>query len=179
MSELVLVSGAPGAGKTSLAIPLAARLQLPLLSKDIIKEELFDSLGRDDLSREWSRQLGAASMQLMWELAAYAPAVVLEANFRPHSDYERGRITALSDHVVEVYCACPPEIAARRYRERARTEGHHPVHVDHELPTGFESEYDEPIGVGRVIVVDTTAPVDVDAVAVEVAAMLAAIRARA
>jgi predicted kinase len=128
MNQLVLVSGAPGAGKTSLAVPLAARLQLPLLSKDIIKEELFDSLGRSDSSLAWSQQLGAASMELMWKLAAYAPAIVLEANFRPHSDYERARISSLSDRVVEVYCECPPEIAARRSRERARTDGHHPVH---------------------------------------------------
>jgi adenylate kinase family enzyme len=38
---VVLVSGAPDAGKTALAVPLAAALGLPLLSKDQIKETLL------------------------------------------------------------------------------------------------------------------------------------------
>jgi predicted kinase len=40
----VIVSGPPGAGKSSLAIPLAQRLGLPLLRKDHIKETLHDHL---------------------------------------------------------------------------------------------------------------------------------------
>ncbi len=35
-------------------------------------------------------------MELLWALAADAPAVVIEANFRPYSGYERGRLTALA-----------------------------------------------------------------------------------
>lgn len=38
--RLVFVSGAPGAGKTSLAIPLAAELGFSLVCKDKIKETL-------------------------------------------------------------------------------------------------------------------------------------------
>jgi predicted kinase len=40
----VIVSGPPGAGKSTLAIPLARRLGLPLLRKDHIKETLHDHL---------------------------------------------------------------------------------------------------------------------------------------
>ena len=83
MGQVVLVSGTPGAGKSVLARPLAALLGLPLLSKDVIKETLFDVLGHltdDDLAS--SRQLGGATMELLWRLAGECPAVVLEANFR-------------------------------------------------------------------------------------------------
>lgn len=41
---LVLVTGAPGAGKTTLAGPLAAALGLPLIGKDVVKETLYDAL---------------------------------------------------------------------------------------------------------------------------------------
>ena len=37
-----------------------------------------------------------------------SPAPVIEANFRPQSDYERQRLGALRARIVEVYCDCPP-----------------------------------------------------------------------
>jgi predicted kinase len=43
--RLVYVSGAPGSGKTSLAVPLAAELGYALLTKDRIKETLHDAFG--------------------------------------------------------------------------------------------------------------------------------------
>src|SRR5579859_4750782 len=103
--QVVLVSGAPGAGKTTLAGPLAAGLGFALLGKDRIKETLHDALGAPEpdrpwSGRQWSRWLGGAAMELLWSLAADAPSVVLEANFRPHSDYERDRITGLGGLVV-------------------------------------------------------------------------------
>ena len=49
-------------------------------------------------------------MDLLWALAADAPAVVIEANFWPHSGYERAKLSALAPQPVEVYCACPPEL---------------------------------------------------------------------
>ncbi len=168
--RLVLVSGAPGAGKTALARPLAAELGFMLLSKDRIKETLHDGLGAPEPDLVWSRKLGAAAMDLLWALAADAAALVLEANFRPHSEYERGRITALAAHPVEVYCWCPPGEAARRYAERAATC--HPVHVVTSLTPDFLAQFGRPVGLGKVITVNTTAPIDVRALAGQVRACL-------
>jgi predicted kinase len=170
--QVVLVSGAPGAGKSTLAGPLAAALRLPLLSKDLIKETMHDVLA--GAVREagapaglaWSRSLGATAMELLWALAAQAPAVVLEANFRPRSEYERSRIAALiadGGRLVEVYCRCPAPVAAARYAERGLTS--HPVHVVTSVSTEFLAEFDRPVGLGEVIEVDTTALVDVAALA--------------
>ena len=161
--QVVLVSGTPGSGKTSLAVPLAAELGFALLGKDRIKETLHDVLGAPAPDLAWSRRLGAAAMELLWALAADAPAVVLEANFRPHDAYQRGRISALSARPVEVNCVCPPDLAARRYAERAATS--HPVHVVTRLSPGQMAEYDQPVGIGDLITVDTTAPVDLVALA--------------
>ena len=161
--RVVLVSGAPGSGKTSLAAPLAAELGFALLGKDRIKETLHDALGAPEPDLAWSRRLGGAAMELLWALAADAPAVVLEANFRPRSAYERGRIAALCPRPVEVNCVCPPELAARRYAQRATAS--HPVHVVTTLSPDLLAEYDRPVGIGDLITVDTTGPVDVAALA--------------
>jgi predicted kinase len=90
--QVVFVSGAPGAGKTSLAIPLAAELGFALICKDKLKETLHDALGAPRPDLAWSRKLGAAAMELLWALAADAPSVVVEANFRPHDLYQGVRL---------------------------------------------------------------------------------------
>lgn len=169
----MFVSGAPGAGKTTLAIPLAAELGFALLRKDRIKEALHDALGAPPPDLSWSRTLGAAAMELLWALAADAPAVVVEANFRPHSRYEREKLAALAPHPIEVYCQCAPRLAARRYDARARAC--HPVHVVTSLAAEVRAEYDQPVGIGPVVTVDTEQPVDIGGVASAVRAHLAAV----
>jgi predicted kinase len=162
--RLVYVSGAPGSGKTSLAVPLAAELGYTLLTKDRIKETLHGAFGAPEPDRAWSRRLGAASMELLWALAADAPAVVIEANFRPYSEYERAKLSGLAARPVEVHCACPPELAIKRYNARARN----PVHVVTTLGMEEMAEYDRPVGIGALVTVDTTVAVDVTAVATAV-----------
>jgi hypothetical protein len=127
--RLVYVSGAPGSGKTSLAFPLAAELGYALLAKDRIKETLYDALGAPEPDRVWSRRLGGAAMELLWALAADAPAVVIEANFRPYSEYEREKLSGLAAYPVEVYCVLParsrpPALQRPRQSPGARRNHH-------------------------------------------------------
>jgi predicted kinase len=123
--RLAYVSGAPESAKTSLAALLATELGYALLGKDRIKETMHDALGAPEPDLAWSRRLGGAAMELLWELAADAPAVVIEANFGPYSEYERAKLAGLSARPVEVRCVCPPELAVQRYNARVT----HPVHV--------------------------------------------------
>jgi hypothetical protein len=154
----------PGAGKSTLAFPLAAELGYSLVIKDLLKEALHDALhvhGEGDLP--WLRRLNTASWELLWTLAAHAGDMLIEANFHPDNDYEVGMLRGLGGHVVEVHCACPAEVAHARYNARPR----HEVHLG-TLPLSAMGKYDRPVGVGPLITVDTTGPVDVAAVAAEV-----------
>jgi len=167
MRKIAYVSGKPGAGKTSLAFPLAAELGYSLVTKDLVKETLHDALhvpGAGEVDRDWSRRLGGASMELLWALAARAGDMVIEANFHPHSGYELGKLRGLGGSLVEVHCACPADVAVARYNARSR----HEVHALKEVTLAWMERYDRPVGIGPLITVDTTAPVDVAAVAAEV-----------
>lgn len=168
--RIVLVSGPPGSGKTTVARPLAERLGFALLTKDDIKETLYMSLEGAAGDLEFSRRVGSAAMDLLWALAPHCPAVVLEANFRTKSDYEREKVAGLlvHAHMVEVYCRLPREEASRRFAERARHERHHPAHALAEMPPERMMEYEEPFAMSPVIEVDTRTPVDVDAVTARV-----------
>ncbi|HEY2508658.1 MAG TPA: AAA family ATPase [Streptosporangiaceae bacterium] len=169
--RLVLVSGPPGSGKSTLAGPLAAELGFALLAKDRIKETLHDWLGQaSDLV--WSRRLGAAAMELLWALAADAPAVVLEANFWPGDTRVTSHLRELCASPVEVYCQCPEAECVRRYAARASSR--HEVHVISALsPEAFE-QCSGPVGLGPIVDVDTTRPVDIVQVAREVLRLLPA-----
>jgi predicted kinase len=166
MGDLVFVSGAPGSGKTTLARPLATELGLPLFGKDRIKEVLHDALSEAAAGPALaSSPLGAAAMELLWALAADAPACVLEANFWPGMARVREQLLALSNPgaLVEVYCACPPEEARRRYDRRAASQERHRVHGPYTADP--RAVYSGPLALGAVVEVDTTGSVDVPEVA--------------
>ena len=167
MSRIAYVSGRLGAGKSSLAAPLAAELGYSLVTKDLIKETLHDALyvpGDGEIGRAWSQRLGGASFDLLWTLAARAGDMVIEANFHPHSEYELDKLRGLGDRIVEVHCACPAEVAVARYNARPR----HEVHTVKQVTLAWMEPYDRPVGIGSLITVDTTVPVDIASVAAEV-----------
>jgi predicted kinase len=164
--SILLVSGAPASGKSTVAHALAKAFGFALLSKDTCKESLYATLGallaeRSGSAEELSRLLSRAAMEMLWSLAPYCPQVILEANFRTRDESERARFAALEGHKLEIYCRCSPAEAARRFRERALRERHHPAHSVKSMPVEAMQEYDRPFGLSPVIKVDTERPVDV------------------
>ena len=165
---LVVVTGPPAAGKTTVAREVAARLRLPLIAKDTIKEALFDGLGTGDLA--WSQRLGEATYLVMLDLAeeslAAGAGLVVEANF------VRGReerLAGLPARFVQIHCSAPLEVLLERYGSRER----HPGHVDSEridaLRAAVETGRHEPLDLpGETIRIDTSGDVEIEDVLLQI-----------
>jgi predicted kinase len=168
---LVVVTGPPAAGKTTIARAIAARLRLPLIAKDTLKEALFDGLGTGDLA--WSQRLGEATylaiQALVEESVAAGASMVLEGNLVRGSPLEAA-LAALPARFFQVHCSAPLEFLIERYAGRSR----HPGHVDSEridaLRQAVETGRHEPLYLpGQTIRLETTQPVDIEAVVERIA----------
>jgi predicted kinase len=157
-SRFVVVHGPPAAGKSSIAGPLADRLRLPLVAKDVIKEAIADELAPDGMDLDLSHRLGAVSFAVLWSVAAGCREAVLEGNFLPAA--ARPRLAALDPNPVEVFCRCPLDVCISRYERRLTDR--HAVHVPVVPPIEQFARYDEPLGLGTTIEVRTDRPIDLD-----------------
>ena len=127
---VVLVTGAPGTGKTTLGRRLADDLGCALLSKDAIKERLADEDGIPHTVAE-SRRLGARAYADLFRaahrLAARDGRVVVESNFRRGlAEPELAELIASADGRV-VHCSAARTRIEARYRGRPNR---HPAHLD-------------------------------------------------
>lgn len=180
---VVIFTGFPCTGKTTLARQVARHFYFPFIYRDGIKERLFDTLGWQD--RQWSKRLGTASYELLYyfleeELAA-GRSLVIESNFPPQAatpkflDFKR----RYPFEPLQFFCVTQDDMLFQRFVQRSESGERHPGHVDssnyaefHEtLRQGKMSPLD--IG-GQVIQVDTTDfnQVNLDAIFAAVAARL-------
>lgn len=164
---LVIVCGPSGGGKSSVAGPLSELIDLPLFSKDDLKEVLFDSMGWGD--RERSRALSDAAYRMMFHLAgrelAAGRSCMLEANFRPEAGEALRELYIRSPYrAIRVRCFADPRVLIERLIRRANEHLRHPGHLDAELlsEAGKLIEGGSVELAGALIEVDTTDPQRVD-----------------
>lgn len=128
----ILVTGIPASGKSTMAEFLAERLRLPMLSKDKIKEILFDDVGF--ASRSEKVALGISAMNILYytarQLMKCGRPFILENNFENIS--REGILFLLqkySYHAVTVVLTGNYEIIYQRFLARNESPDRHRGHV--------------------------------------------------
>lgn len=128
----ILMAGMPASGKSTMAKAIAEKWKLPVISKDSIKEFLFDNIGFQ--SRTEKVNLGIASMEIMYYIAEQlmkaGQPFILENNFENSSEcgiktllkkYQYSALTiTLTGDYKEIY---------RRFHERDISPDRHRGHV--------------------------------------------------
>ena len=162
---IIIVTGRPAAGKSTLAKWLSRELKLPWVSKDRIREQLFDRLGWKD--RKWAQELGKASVDMMFYFAKseleVGHSLIMDNSFAPPAS--NSRFLALKEQYqvgsIQIVCNSDRETLFQRFKERAdsgmRYPGHGDQNVLQELYTNLADSASSILDIGgSVIEVDTT-----------------------
>ena len=173
MQRYIIISGIPASGKSTVGRAVAATLGLVFLDKDDFLEAMFHSRGIGDA--QWRARLSRDADETLREQAFRSDGAVITSWWRhPSSQLESGTpvewLSSLPGVVTELHCVCDPQIAARRFLSRRRHSGH----LDHlkkraDVLTDFQQQAAlGPLGLARVIEINTGGTVDVTALAAQI-----------
>ncbi len=157
-TAVILVNGAPASGKTTLSKKLERDLGLMLISKDDIKEYLYERYGSSSTVESMLHgRLAVAVIYAMSRLLVIEKRPhVLESAFNNRfapadfKDYNSTEVRSL-----EIHCSLSEHVRLERFRRRA-SEGHR--HLGHknadDKGAGNASDFD-PLDIGDLISIDT------------------------
>lgn len=128
----ILVAGIPAAGKSTMAKVISERLKLPVISKDAMKELLFDNVGFQ--SREEKGNLGIASMEIMYYVAGQlmkaGQSFILENNFEYSSEHGiKNLLEKYQYPVLTITLTGDYKVIYQRFLEREDSPDRHRGHV--------------------------------------------------
>lgn len=183
--DLIIIAGMPASGKSTYAKKLSRAIGYPIIEKDNIKEELFDTLGFTCYAEKRQHDVAATAVLLRVadDMLSCGQSLIMVNNFRDDAKEALEKLINKYDcRCVIVFFGGNCDVFHRRYVERDNAHARHRGHAlqDHYPPRpGDPTEYEmtreefrqkfEMLGMDKLqvkggvrIVVDATDPAQID-----------------
>lgn len=135
LPTVVVVSGRPGSGKTTLARSIGDRLHLPVVGRDVIKTGMHATSDIDQPSdtRRFSEASYQATYDVVQLLLSRGVSLIVEAAF--HAEFADAPLRALAanSHVVHLRTNAATDVSVDRYIRRHLSGERHAAHGDDEF----------------------------------------------
>jgi predicted kinase len=131
--NLVIISGLPGVGKTTLGKKIADKFGFVFVSMDALKEVMWDTMGHE-FEFEFTDKVGKTAFELLFHFIELSlskcVSLVIEAHFHPELNNER--FNKLKEKygtsLIQIYCDCETEALRKRFNERMDKDTYHKGH---------------------------------------------------
>ena len=182
--NMIVLTGMPASGKSTVAAKLADALSLPVLAKDEFKEALFDTIGFSCYAekRKLDHAANAVLLKAAEAMLRNGRSLIIDNNFDGAAAEALNALTErMGARCVTVFFGGDTEAFYRRYVERDRlhlrhlghvVQEHYPLHEgdspDHEMTREEFREKFEKRGMADVrlngirIEIDATEPAAID-----------------
>lgn len=182
--DMIVLTGMPASGKSTVAAKLADALSLPVLAKDEFKEALFDTLGFSCYAekRKLDHAANAVLLKAAEAMLRNGRSLIIDNNFDGAAAEALNALTErMGARCVTVFFGGDTEAFYRRYVERDRlhlrhlghvVQEHYPLHEgdspDHDMTREEFREKFEKRGMADVrlngirIEIDATEPAAID-----------------
>jgi hypothetical protein len=153
---LVLITGLPGTGKSTLAMHLARRLRATVLRTDVIRKQLFP---QPKYTEEEKELVYKVTFLIAEYLLRAGKNVILDGTFYKRSLRQRvyQLARAVKTKLIIVECGAPEAVVKQRMEARAKKKNI-PTDADFEVYKKIRDQF-EPLQRPRVIV-DTSNPLE-------------------
>jgi glucokinase len=162
IGPVIVVTGLPGSGKTTLGRRLSTHLGLPLLTLDSVKEAIVDRL---DVADRFA--VRAAAREVLARIIPDCPrGCLIDIWVNPVRDHGevRDALRGLGEaRFVEIVCTVSADLAIKRYAGRPRHRAHLPADQGTIDRITEAAPMIGPLGLGPTRAVDTSQEVDLEA----------------
>jgi len=130
--DLIVIAGMPASGKSTYAKKLSRAVKYPIIEKDNIKEELFDTLGFKCYAEKRQHDVAATAVLLRVadDMLACGQSLIMVNNFRDDAKEALEKLILKYDcRCVIVFFGGDSDVFYKRYVERDNAHARHRGHA--------------------------------------------------
>lgn len=145
-AKLIIIAGMPATGKSTIARKISQALSMPILEKDEIKEQLFDTVGYADLPAKRALDRGSAAVLLYVARVTLqsGSSLIMVNNFDADMrDDVQAMLDACDCRAVTVFLNGDPDVLYERYVAR---DGRRERHLGHTFIERYPPKEGDVIG---------------------------------